>query len=115
MTKDHRPPLYFSSQSKSDGHLTRGIRPAELSHIFSYLANKAIAGCTIMKKHFPPMNPSMCGYHVQISGYFVQCAVTMSKYPGILYIVLYIPVFFLSWLLASLLNKINTSKLIDAL
>jgi len=45
----------------------------------------------------------------------IQCTVTMSKYPGILYIVLSIPVFFSSWLLASFFKKIYVSRLIDAL
>jgi hypothetical protein len=60
--------LLFFSQKET--LVYSGIRPAKLSYIFSYVANKAIAGCTIMKKHRPHVYFNVC-YHVQISRYFV--------------------------------------------
>jgi hypothetical protein len=68
MTAGHLSPLYFPSVKKRRSFKEPEHR-AELSYIFSYVANKAFAGCTIMKKH-SPMYISMYGYHLQISGYF---------------------------------------------
>jgi hypothetical protein len=52
MTAGHCPSLYFSSVKKRRSFIEPEQR-AELSYIFSFMAYKAIAGCTIMKKHTP--------------------------------------------------------------
>jgi hypothetical protein len=101
-TNDHRSltsTLLFFSQKE-----TLTCRARTVGQIVIYFFMRGVYSNCQLHYHEKTLPPRI-----------LQCAVTMSKYLGILYIVLSIPVFFLSWLLISFFKNIYVSRLIDVL